>query len=170
MKKGYCKHFSGIGIGRETCSVGVDYLSVARKHTQDEIDWHNENYPDSSIESSALINRIPCKAVNCVTTCEKFVEPSDEEIAEHDAAIDQAVKQSIDRMANGLCVECGEPVQYMRQVIQAVYAEPCGHRHGVGNARGWNESKGWEAPESVHTDPDFGRYDEWDEIDRSLNQ
>ena len=70
------------------------------------------------------------------------------------------VRKAVERILSGHCFQCGEKVLYMRQVYQAIYAEPCGHRNGIGNARGYNEEHGLVAPEGVHTDPDGLRYDQ----------
>lgn len=79
-------------------------------------------------------------------------------------AEDEAVLQAIvARVKSGLCPdpECPTPPQYVYQVHQAMYAYPCQHRMGVGNARKHNERYGRTTPESAHRDPEYGLYSDW---------
>jgi hypothetical protein len=39
------------------------------------------------------------------------------------------------RLAANQCGDCGTPVTAVRQLGRCVYLEPCGHRHGQGNAK-----------------------------------
>jgi hypothetical protein len=93
MKQGFCKHYQGLNDRR--CKAGVLYLSVARPHTQEEIDWHNKNYPELTIATSSIMRRVPCLAENDVHTCQKFELPTDAEIAAFDAEIDKQINEMV---------------------------------------------------------------------------
>lgn len=79
---------------------------------------------------------------------------------EEEAAAEAAMAEIAQRLRAGLCPEGCQP-QYAYQVHQSMYAHPCNHRLGVGNARKHNERYGRTAPESAHVDPEYGLYSDW---------
>ena len=79
IKRGYCYYFNG--IDKKECEAGYNYLEVARPLNRQEIYWHNENYSDSDVERTAIVKRIPCKAINKVD-CKGYREPTFGEILE----------------------------------------------------------------------------------------
>lgn len=87
MKAGCCKHYSGIGLEVGPCEAGHNYLDVAAPLTQEQLNWHNENYKHQDPSMTAIIKRIPCFAENGVNTCPDFVAPTAEELAEQDKLI-----------------------------------------------------------------------------------
>jgi len=92
--------------------------------------------------------RFPCICAD-IDTCDKRDWLTQEELDAIDAEINAAVAQAMERLAFGLCIECGQPVERMQQVGRSIYAQPCGHRNGQGNAKEWqkrqNERKAHEA-------------------------
>jgi len=73
MRAGTCKHFTGCGIaGKEVCSAGVNY----REHVGGpDLGW---------------CARLPCLKHENAPPCEKYEEPTPEEVAAHEAETDRA--------------------------------------------------------------------------------
>lgn len=69
MRKGTCKHFNG--LLNDTCRVGIDY-EVAKKLTTGKL---------------CCIAGLPC-------SCEKYIEPTAEEIAEYDRETKAIIAES----------------------------------------------------------------------------
>lgn len=84
MMKGYCVHFSG--TISDICDLGFNYIQVARKQTQEEIDWHNENFPDHPLERSGISKRMPCATRNEVS-CPDYQEPTQEDLSSQEEEI-----------------------------------------------------------------------------------
>jgi len=68
------------------------------------------------------------------TTCASYREPTDAEIEESERAVQALMQRFRDRSARGECTDCGAKIAEVRQVGRCVYAEPCGHRVGQGDA------------------------------------
>lgn len=49
-------------------------------------------------------------------------------------AVQALMQRFRDRSARGECTDCGAKIAEVRQVGRCVYAEPCGHRVGQGDA------------------------------------
>lgn len=119
----WCVFFTG--IQNETCCAGIVYSQLSPRGF-----------------GSAL--RLPCVASNHwenldgVVECASLRWPTQEELVEHEQVMEEAVELFAERLTQGLCVECGQKPTRMRQVHQSYYAEPCGHRQGVGSAKAWN--------------------------------
>lgn len=115
-KFGKCIHFRG--IQHATCEAGVSMVSV-RDASQPGYRW-------------------PCLTLNerpAATTCELYREPTPEEIAADEAAWAARIEEALARTKRGECSDCGTKVTAVRQVGRCVYAEPCGHRVGQGDAK-----------------------------------
>ena len=92
MQKGTCKHFNGTWHNKE-CMAGVCYADVIPR-------------PDDNLGRAF---RVPCRIIEGTEydqlnagqksgydergTCDKFEEPTDEEIREHDEEIEAAVQR-----------------------------------------------------------------------------
>lgn len=112
-----CRHFNGVHNGQ--CKAGKEYLIVR----------------DTSQPGMA---RFPCICAD-IDTCGKRDWLTQEELDAEQREMDAAVVQMVTRWNSGLCIECGQPVERMRQVGRSVYAEPCGHRNGQANAKAWQK-------------------------------
>src|SRR5262245_45936828 len=107
-----CRHFTG--VQNPTCKVGIAY---------------------ESLQSSG---GLPCLAQGD-GTCPHYDPYTKEEEAELERVIQEAVVIYMERLVSGLCVACGEKPSHMVQLSRAYYAEPCGHRQGIGSAKEWNK-------------------------------
>ncbi len=118
MKKhGTCVHFRG--IQHATCAAGVSLVSVRDASQPGPYRW------------PCLTLRADLKAT---TTCPSFREPTAEEIAADEAEFKAAMDRMRDNAAKGLCNTCGVKTTSVRQAGHCVYANPCGHRIGQGDA------------------------------------
>jgi len=118
MRKGYCVHFRG--VQHDTCLAGVDMRSKRDVSSPGPAQW-------------------PCcppmrPGQVCATTCDQYLEPTAEQIAESDKAINEMLVKFRKRMKEGICNDCDTKIQGVKQVGPCVYAEPCGHRIGQGDA------------------------------------
>ena len=68
--------------------------------------------------------------------------PTAEEIAEHEAWIRDRLNEFRERGKRGECTDCGQKITAVRQVGSCVYADPCGHRIGQGDARAVRKALG----------------------------
>jgi hypothetical protein len=110
-----CAHFSGI---QNICGAGIDPVSVR----------------DSS---HAGPYRWPCITLNkrrAVTTCPSYRELTSAEIEAEEAEFRTAFAKMNERTKRGECNACGVKTTAVRQDGRCVYAEPCGHRLGQGDA------------------------------------
>lgn len=118
LSKDRCKHFTG--YQNIVCEAGVTYRSLV-------------GGPDQG-----WLRRLPCllgDGQHDQPICERFELPTDDEIAADKARVDALVAETVRRINEGLCPECGEKPARERQVGRCVYAEPCGHRMYQGRAR-----------------------------------
>lgn len=119
MRVGTCVHFNGVQNLR--CRVDVPYESVRDgKH------------------------RLPCLTLSTAmqpsdTKCASYLEPTIEQIAEFNAALDARIEEMRVRGERNECSECGAKILEARQVGRCVYSEPCGHRMGQGSAAAINK-------------------------------
>ncbi len=107
MQPGTCIHFRG--GQHDTCGAGVDLISVR----------------DTSIRPY----RWPCSDFGegpAATTCERYLEPTAEQVATSKAEMDAAIALMDTRTKRGECCECSEPMADVRQVGACIYAAPCG--------------------------------------------
>lgn len=114
-KPGKCIHFRG--IQHATCEAGVSMVSIRDK---------SQPY------------RWPCLTLDgrkATTTCDRYREPTSEEIAADEAAWAARIEEIGARTKRGECSDCGTKVTAVRQAGKCVYAEPCGHRLGQGDAK-----------------------------------
>lgn len=139
-----CKHFNG--IMNKVCLAGVLYESVRN-------------------EKGSLSDRnvYPCfEGTDCEIVCLKREWMTQEDVEEREKDIANHVQKMVENSRNGGCMICGEQVEYMIQVHQAMYAHPCNHRMGVGSAERWNKANGKVSPKGVHTFPVWGLISEWE--------
>ena len=118
-----CVHFCGI---QNVCKAGIDPVTVR----------------DSS---HAGPYRWPCLTLDnrpASTSCAKYQEPTDAEIKADADEFAAALEAMRERQSRGECSECGTKVSAVRQGGRCVYASPCGHRLGQGNAERVAESMG----------------------------
>ena len=126
MKRdGTCVHFRG--IQHKTCAAGIDMASMRDASQPGPYRW-------------PCITLAPDK--KATTTCPQFREPTAEEIAADEAAFQAALDRMRERTRNGECNECGTKVAALRQVGHCVYADPCGHRQGQGDASAMRKAMG----------------------------
>lgn len=115
-----CVHFTG--VQHDKCAAGVEYRTLR----------------DVSQPGMA---RWPClthKGMAATTTCALKVLPTPEQVAAAEAELEAMVKQLTDDMAAGKCHVCRAVIDAGEQVGSCIYARPCGHRQGQGNARKFN--------------------------------
>lgn len=115
-RTGKCVHFRG--IQHATCEAGISMVSIRDASQPGPYRW-------------------PCLTLDgrkATTTCEQFREPTPEEIAADEAAWAARVEEVTARFKRGECSDCGVKVTAVRQAGKCVYAEPCGHRIGQGDA------------------------------------
>jgi len=97
MNQGTCIHYNG--LNNTPCGAGHKYLDIAIPPNQEQIDWHNENYPELDIAGTAIVKRIPCFVKNDIHTCPDFREPTqaelDQDEAEMTVAIEDVVKSYV---------------------------------------------------------------------------
>ena len=111
-----CFHFRGI---QNVCAAGIDLVTVRDASQPGPYRW-------------------PCLSLDgrkATTTCPSYREPTAEEIAADRAAWDARIAELDERLKRGECGECGVKTASVRQVGRCVYAEPCGHRIGQGDAK-----------------------------------
>jgi hypothetical protein len=114
-RPGKCVHFRG--IQHATCEAGVDMASIRDGSQPGPYRW-------------------PCLTLDKATTsCALYREPTAEEIAADQAAFEARLDEMRTRSERGECSHCGVKVASVRQVGKCVYADPCGHRIGQGDAR-----------------------------------
>jgi hypothetical protein len=117
-RPGKCVHFRG--IQHATCEAGIVMLSVRDASHLGPYVW-------------------PClppmKPGQLRTTCPQYREPTPEEIAADEAALQARLEEMRGQAERGECSNCGVKVTKVRQAGSCVYAEPCGHRIGQGDAR-----------------------------------
>lgn len=120
-----CVHFTG--IQHETCGAGVDYKAVC--------------------DSSVRPYRRPCHADSGATTsCEKRCLPTPEQIEAEVSAWEQLFA----RVDAGECAECGTMIASATQDGGCLYAAPCGHRIGQGDADTFNRDRAARAVTREH--------------------
>lgn len=112
----YCIHFRG--IQHKTCEAGVELLSVRDASQPGPYRW-----PCLTIDHKAA-----------TTTCASFRAPTPEEHEQRERETTQLLERFFERQRAGLCTECGVKITNVRQHGRCVYAAPCGHRIGQGNA------------------------------------
>lgn len=61
---------------------------------------------------------------------------TDEEILDRDARLREQVVLRMQRIADHLCVTCGDRINTYEQVGRCVYGDPCGHRQYQGKVPG----------------------------------
>lgn len=114
---GRCIHFNGLQHDR--CKAGVLVLSVRDISPPRPYRW-------------------PCitfvGAPPCATTCASFRAETQEERDARTASTLAAAEQHCRKLAHGHCPTCNTLIGEFRQEGCCVYAEPCGHRIGQGNA------------------------------------
>jgi hypothetical protein len=112
-----CVHFNGLHHDR--CKAGVHILSVRDISGPRPYRW-------------------PCITFvgkpACVTTCASFRAETQEERDAARAKARVAVEQHLRKLADRQCPTCNTPIGELRQEGRCVYAEPCGHRIGQGDA------------------------------------
>lgn len=111
MRPGTCKHFRG--IQHERCDANLIMRDMRS--------------PDGAWPCLQ-----PLRASQERPTCPLYQEPTREEIAQHEAEIRALLDKW--RGQRGEC-SCGVKITSVRQVGSCVYADPCGHRIGQGDAR-----------------------------------
>lgn len=114
-----CVHFNGIQHGR--CRAGVAYS-----------DARDQNgllpcRPDAAIRVGAK-------------PCESFQEMSQQQVDELRAKIEARFAELRERGRRGECGACGARIERAQQVGRCVYAQPCGHRIGQGDAADVNKA------------------------------
>lgn len=119
MKRvGTCVHFRG--IQHATCAAGIDMKPVRDSSQPGPYRW-------------------PCMTLKAdspaTTTCPSYRDPTPEEIAADEAAWNKRLDEMRDNARKGLCNACGVKTTSVRQVGRCVYADPCGHRIGQGDAK-----------------------------------
>lgn len=102
----WCRHYTGVLINSR-CAVGVLYDSV-RSYNGRNATWI-------------------CFDLDSEVTCESLSRTTPEEIAAEEMRISAKTQQFFQRIADGICPECGVAMQ-QQQVGRCVYAAPCGHR------------------------------------------
>jgi hypothetical protein len=107
-----CIHFTGIQHDR--CAAGVDYMSVR----------------DLSVRPA----RFPCTNSDAVTKCVRRELPTREQVHAEMAEENAAIEAFLTKLRDGICPHCGKKPDDFEQVGHCVYARPCGHRIGQGNA------------------------------------
>lgn len=120
MRAGTCIHFCG--IQHQKCRAGIVLESV-----------RDSSQPGPS--------RWPCLNLDgkkATTTCGSYAEPTPEQIAEWESLINAALNRQRERAERGECDACGAVIERGEQVGRCVYARPCGHRIGQGDARSVN--------------------------------
>jgi len=115
---GWCVHFTG--TRNDSCKLGVRYDDV------------RDEPPNQPYRWPCLLER------DCTTTCAQLRRPTAEEIAAYEGFMTKAIAKLEERERSGLCVACGVPVERGEQVGSCVYAHPCGHRQGQGDAAEFN--------------------------------
>jgi hypothetical protein len=105
-----CIHFRG--IQHRTCKAGVDFDTV--------------KVPGNCIAGD---NPVTC-AQRCLMTPEQVAA----EIAAQDARVDAM----LEKVKRGECTTCGAKIDRASQAGSCIYAEPCGHRIGQGDAKQYN--------------------------------
>lgn len=117
-----CVHFRG--VQHDTCLAGVSMLSVRDDSGEGPYRW-------------------PCvpslrPGETCATTCERREFPTAEQIAEYEQKIATVMR----KLEEGVCHQCDVKITGVKQYGPYIYAEPCGHRIGNGDAeqlrRKWN--------------------------------
>lgn len=82
--------------------------------------------------------KYPCLAhggdTPCAIVCESFRAFTQEELDAVEAEFTKRWDEMTAKAARGECNTCGVKATAVRQVGRCVYAEPCGHRIGQGNA------------------------------------
>jgi hypothetical protein len=108
-----CRHFTG--IQHKDCRAGVNYMSVRDTSGKGMAKW-------------------PCLDKGATTTCSKRELPTE---AEARATVDEreaAWGRFMDEVEQGICATCHVKADDFVQVGPCIYAKPCGHRVGQGDA------------------------------------
>lgn len=90
MRPNTCIHFNGMAC--DTCKAGINYLDVAAPLSQDNIEFHKKNYPNTGQNRIGIVKRIPCHRENNISTCSNFKLPTRAELEQFDAEINMAMK------------------------------------------------------------------------------
>lgn len=107
-RPGKCVHFRG--IQHATCLAGVSMATIR----------------DAA-------HRLPC--LDVAAACDQRREPTAEEIAADEAAMQARLNELEANAKAGLCNDCRTKITAVEQVGRCVYAKPCGHRIGQGDAK-----------------------------------
>jgi len=113
-----CVHFNGVQHGR--CRAGVPYDSVRA-------------------DARPGLRNFPCFGA-AELPCQNRSLPSLEEAERIVDEREAAVAVALARIANGVCIECGVESTDWKQAGHCIYAMPCGHRVGQGNAKEFADS------------------------------
>lgn len=114
-----CRHFTG--IQHERCAAKVVYRDVRDASHKGPYRW-------------------PCLDRDSATACAKLSLPTEEEARKESDEIEAALKRMFDKLQRGVCITCSEVPTDFKQVGHCVYAVPCGHRVGQGNAAKYKKS------------------------------
>lgn len=110
----WCRHFTG--IQNDTCEAGIDYVSVRD-------------------DSGPGMYKWPCiSSKGCQTSCVSFAHYTEEEIAEREREVLEALTAFDRFMAHktDVCPHCGKVVNSLRKVGRCVYGS-CGCRMWQGS-------------------------------------
>lgn len=122
-RAGTCVHFRG--IQHDKCCAGVDMKSV-----------RDESQPGPYRWPCITLTGITKKPTpQATTTCEKYREPTADEIKADEDAFNARLDEMRERTKRGECSTCGQKATRARQVGKCVYLDPCGHRVGQGDAK-----------------------------------
>jgi hypothetical protein len=112
-----CVHFTG--TQHRVCKAGVVYAEVR----------------------GPAGGGIPClRDLAGDLTCAKAEWPTEEQAAAEVKERDERVAELLKRLDEGRCGQCGADVDHYEQAGRCVYAKPCGHRGGQGDAKVMNRS------------------------------
>lgn len=117
MRKHVCVNFNG--VQNAACKLGIAYKSVEAM---------------TPGAHTLPCSRTPERAA-CPSSCDSYTEPTVEQLAEFNRQLDARFAEIADRHKRGECAECGAKVASVEQVGRCVYARPCGHRIGQGDAK-----------------------------------
>lgn len=121
-----CVHFNGVQNDR--CRAGCSYQEIRA--------------------TAPVSSRLPCFREDLfrpgrerpAPPCEQQRFPTDEEIAAKIAESEAALTRYQDAIDAGLCPECEQPVEPLRQDSCCVYAA-CGHRLGQGRVADYRRAR-----------------------------
>lgn len=117
VRKLVCVNFNG--VQHSACAAGIAYKSVEGMKP-----GHHT---------------LPCfrtpERTECPSSCASYTEPTVEQLAEFNAKLDARFDEITQRQSRGECRDCGAKVVSVSQSGRCVYAEPCGHRIGQGDAK-----------------------------------